>query len=42
MSNTVALTEEQPLELDSEEVFEWDVGKLDSGLKELDVTIGIT
>ena len=39
-SNQMALTKEQVLALDPEEVFDWEVEKLDEGLKKLDVTIG--
>ena len=39
-SNQMALTKQEMMELDPEEVFEWEVEKLDEGLKELDVTIG--
>ena len=36
----MALTKEEMLKLDPEEVFEREVEKLDEGLKVLDVTIG--
>ena len=36
----MAGTKEQMMEMDPEEVFEWDVETLDAGLKELNVTIG--
>ena len=39
-SNQMALTKEQLLELDPEEVFEWEVEKLEEGLKTLDAKIG--
>ena len=39
-SNEMALTREQMMKLDPEEVFDWEVEKLDEGLKELGLAIG--
>ena len=37
----MAATREQMLEMDPQEVFEWEVDMLEAGLKELNVTVGV-
>ena len=37
----MAATREQMMEMDPEEVFEWEVDNLDVGLKQLNVTVGV-
>ena len=38
MSSKMSLTKEQLMEMDTEEIFDWTVEKLDAALKELNVT----
>ena len=38
MSSKMSLTKEQLMEMDTEEIFDWTVEKLDAALKEFNVT----
>ena len=41
-SNQMEMTKQELMDLDPEDVFEWEVEKLEAGLKELGITIGIS
>ena len=41
-SNQMEMSKQELLELDPEEVFDWEVEKLEAGLKELGVAIGVS
>ena len=41
-ANQMELSKQELLEIDPEEVLDWDVDKLEAGLKELDITIGVS